>query len=740
MYIITYGADILHDPRTDAVVTAGALSMCVNTAASLRFTIQRTHPLYGVLALLDKGREVVCERDGEVLFCGRILAASTGFSGAATYECEGELAYLNDAVLRPYSTDEGHPNRAPGTVDGLFAWYVAQYNTQVPEQQRFEVGVNEGAQMDPNNQIRRASQQYPNVGQEIKSKLLDSLGGNIRVRHVRGARLVDWLAGGDVAASQRIEFGRNLLDYARSLDGLEVATSCIPVGRGEDGGDVTIASVPDGPLEVGYMKLADSVVAVDAAARFGVIERVLDCPDTTQPDNLVAAALRRLKNTRIAETIVLKAIDLSMIDPSVRRIGLAEYVRVTAAPFGIDEYYVCTQIDCDLADPANDSYTIGKAYSTLTGRQVSDLASLNEGINKSYDAAQMADAKAAQADARAAQAGEAAAQAVEASGEARAAAEQAEVVSLNAEQAANSARDKADASEQKADDALARASAAQDAAAEAAAAALAASQAADAAHTLAEAARNEQQLQEVLIANNAQAAADAAAEALKALAMAGSKAKVWTAEPVPPYAQDDLWAQGEEGSVLVCVNARAEGEGFDADDWQAADGYASKTALAALATTTSVNLETTAGSILAQVAESYATSSDLGHVSADLSSKLELTAQQMQLTFSEQAAAIGAVADGLAAESAERAAYIRFSIGGMEIGREGSPSRTVFDNTHIGFIVGDSEVTSISNTGIATTAIESRSGIVIGAGNLGLYDLSQRSNANLSLRWRGGAS
>lgn len=43
--------------------------------------------------------------------------------------------------------------------------------------------------------------------------------------------------------------------------------------------------------------------------------------------------------------------------------------------------------------------------------------------------------------------------------------------------------------------------------------------------------------------------------------------------PSPPYNARDLWVQGADGDILICVQSRAQGDQFDEDDWVYASKY-----------------------------------------------------------------------------------------------------------------------------------------------------------------------
>lgn len=58
----------------------------------------------------------------------------------------------------------------------------------------------------------------------------------------------------------------------------------------------------------------------------------------------------------------------------------------------------------------------------------------------------------------------------------------------------------------------------------------------------------------------------------------GKKRQVFTDEPEPPYSEGDLWVEGVDGDIFVCVNDRASGN-FDEDDWTYASKYTDDSAL-----------------------------------------------------------------------------------------------------------------------------------------------------------------
>lgn len=83
--------------------------------------------------------------------------------------------------------------------------------------------------------------------------------------------------------------------------------------------------------------------------------------------------------------------------------------------------------------------------------------------------------------------------------------------------------------------------------------------------------------------------AEALALANSALALAGTKRRIFTATPYPPYDVGDLWVNGVD--IMYCVHARATGS-YVSTDWDKASNYTDDSALDNFVNTTFADLVT----------------------------------------------------------------------------------------------------------------------------------------------------
>lgn len=232
MYFVKYGNEYLHDPRIDGYMLLDLSLDCEeNSCGYCDFTIYPNHPMYNKLRERDADNPIEVYDDDILLFAGFIYELGKEFYLDGHVKCKGELDYLSESIIRPYSTiKRKYGNVAPYTVNEYFAWLIEQHNKQVPSNKQFIVGINQGSKLDTNNYIYRQNDRYPKTIDEIREKILDSLGGYIRVRHEDGVKYIDLLYEWDDVNSQVLNFGENLTDYTQTDDSSELATFVIPVG------------------------------------------------------------------------------------------------------------------------------------------------------------------------------------------------------------------------------------------------------------------------------------------------------------------------------------------------------------------------------------------------------------------------------------------------------------------------------------------------------------------------------
>ena len=452
MYFVKYGKEYLHDPRIEEYVLIDLSLDCdENTCGYCDFTIYPSHPMYNKLKERDADNPIEVYDDDILLFTGFIYELGTEFYLDGHVKCKGELDYLSESIVRPYSTLEngyGDGHRPPTSVNGYFQWLIEQHNNQVKDNKRFTVGINQGGSLDTNNYLYRESTKYPTTWSEIGEKLLDELGGYLRIRHEGDTRFIDYLSEWTDTNTQILDFGKNLTDYTQTDDSESIATFVIPLGArmsdteysyndgyyktsdttfnkdkeyytksdsgytkcsedlkafekgvtyyeyfetfDESGLSLTIVGLEDKEYDTaGYRKSGDIIYCDSAVQKYGWIGVKYENSDITTKEQLVSKSIIALKELISPKrTIEIKAVDMHLVNPDIKPIRIGEYVRVRSKPHNLDSYFLCTSIDLDLNSPENSTYTLGTTFDTLTGQQNKRIKLLNASINQTYEQAE----------------------------------------------------------------------------------------------------------------------------------------------------------------------------------------------------------------------------------------------------------------------------------------------------------------------------------------------------------------
>lgn len=389
MYSVYLDGKILHDPRLKEdgyVILDPTLEEELNKAGSLKFTITPNNPRYNQYKKLSSIIKVFDNK--EEIFRGRVLDDTEDFYKRKDVVCEGDLNFLLDSILRPYSFKGDIPIFAKAIIDN--------HNSQVEDVKKFEIG--KVTISDANNYINRESSEYTETLNVISEKILSTHGGYIDTRKENDNYYVDFLADYERVNSQTIEFKKNLLDITKYITAENIYTVLIPLGvlqeveanaEGEETVQkrLTIESVNDGK---------DYIYSQTAINLFGMIWRTETFDDVTLPENLLAKGIEKLnENIELSITLKLRAVDLHLLDVNVQRLRKGDYVRVISKPHGLDTYFQLTKINLKLTNPEQSTYEFGVSYSSLTERTISgnkaikqatDVANeSNEKVNKSLN-------------------------------------------------------------------------------------------------------------------------------------------------------------------------------------------------------------------------------------------------------------------------------------------------------------------------------------------------------------------
>lgn len=331
-------------------IVSPTITKTINKAGSFQFAMPFDNPRYNDYTKLRT--IVTVKEDDDLIWKGRVLDTSRDFYNNKTFLCEGELAFLNDALVPPYDYSESGI-----TVGNFLQMCFQHYLENCPVERKISLGTITA--VNSSTTIYPKSESYVNVLETMLDKLVGKLGGYLSIRHQNGESYLDYLNTEINLTEQKIQFGINLLDLTEHIDASDVYTYLIPLGkRDDDGNRLTIESVNNG---LGYIK------STTGEKLFGKIERCIIWDNIDNASTLKSLAENELESAiKENTTIELSSVDLKNLGVEVDHIQIGEYVTVISNPHNIHDNFLCTEITLDLQNPANNTYTIGGTVSSIT--------------------------------------------------------------------------------------------------------------------------------------------------------------------------------------------------------------------------------------------------------------------------------------------------------------------------------------------------------------------------------------
>lgn len=215
----------------------------------------------------------------------------------------------------------------------------------------------------------------------IKTDLLDTYGGHLRIRKQNGIRYLDYLEDYPNTNTQVINFAENLLDFTKDVDATSIATAVIPLGARLEESSIegleerlTIKAVNDD---------CDFIYSPTAVNTFGWVYKTIVFDDVNVPANLKRKGEQYLTDIQFENiSLNVKAVDLHMLDVEIERIKMLDEIKVKSEPNGLDRFFPVTQMKVYLDKPSNNTITLGQSVS---GGLSASASSANADIMKKIE-------------------------------------------------------------------------------------------------------------------------------------------------------------------------------------------------------------------------------------------------------------------------------------------------------------------------------------------------------------------
>ena len=373
MYIVTiYNEGIPTEIHNETEkLKSGNVVKGINAIDSFSFVMLPSNPGFNLLREKKTLVEVYNTSRNRYEFFGRVLFNNPSMSedGKIQQEvtCESFLGFLCDS-------EQVYIEPKNWTVAELLQFIIDEHNSQLEEYKHFAIG--EVTVTDLNDNLFCGIQRK-NTFETIKEKLLDVLGGELRIRVVDGVTYLDYLSEIGGRRSTAIELSRNMKAITKEKDPSEFVSRLRPLGckltreettTDEDGNETTqtveleqrldITSVNDG---------LDYILDEAAEAEYGICVRSVEWDDVTNPGNLKSKGEAWLaENNKVQVKYSITAIDLSLLGLDIDDFDVGNWHPIKNDLLGIDDEARIIKKNIDVCEEVKSTIEVGENFKTLS--------------------------------------------------------------------------------------------------------------------------------------------------------------------------------------------------------------------------------------------------------------------------------------------------------------------------------------------------------------------------------------
>ena len=347
-----------NDPDSMNRLSAGKFADEVNAIPGFSFNIPAFNPAYNELHDRTTIISIHNDKTGEVDFEGPLIHSKEDVTAAGkvykSCSCEGYLTYLNDSI-QPYHHYES------STVTEFLTALLDYHNSVTPAEKHITLGSCDFSGDNTNSKTTS----YRNTLEEIKVNLIERIGGEIRIRKVNGALVLDFLHQYGVTSDTTIELAKNIYSLSVDTDTSNIVTRLFPLGaqlNDETSERLTISSVNN---DCPYI---DDATAI---AKYGVIMGTVTFDDITVASNLLQRAQEYLtNNNRVKKGYAAQVLDLSLLEPQLNNSQLCVRAGNTYHfkhdIIGLDENLRVMKCSVDIFKPYKPEVQIGDKAESIT--------------------------------------------------------------------------------------------------------------------------------------------------------------------------------------------------------------------------------------------------------------------------------------------------------------------------------------------------------------------------------------
>lgn len=345
------GRDLYYPGDKEAVLINPVLKLTAGYAGEFEAVVPPQNPEYE--NIYNRRSMITIYQDKKEIFYGEVrkIPKKNRYNEKSIY-CTGAISFLADSIQPQAEYHDITPR-------GLLETMLSYHNEQVEDRKKIYIGA--VTVTDKNNSLYRYTN-FENTLKAIREKLVNRLGGYLRLRHEASGKLyLDWLRIEEYGkySEQPIEFGLNLLDYTESKTAENVITALIPLGAKieEEGGSEEVLEKYTQIDSVNGGK--NYIYNQEAVDTFGWVWDTHNWDDVTEPKNLLTKAKEFLESNQFEDLeLTLTAADLSDLYKDYERFEIGDRILCRAKPYGMNVVLPVLEMTIPLQKPNERKLTL----------------------------------------------------------------------------------------------------------------------------------------------------------------------------------------------------------------------------------------------------------------------------------------------------------------------------------------------------------------------------------------------
>ena len=345
-------------------LASGKVVQSINTIDSFTFSVLPSNIGFDMLNDFTTLVTVYNTLKERYEFRGRVLYSSASMSDSGQIKrdvtCESLLGFLCDSQ-QMYVAEKNW------TVRGLLSHILNYHNLSVETYKRIYVG-NVDEDLDSNDNVY-CGIQYQNSWNTIKEKLIDSLGGEIRIRVEDGLLYLDYLKQLGEAKTTEIALSKNMKAVTQEKNPSELITRLIPLGYklGDSEQRLTIGS-------------PNYIDDEESKALYGIHVGFVEFDDVTETKTLKSKGESWLKSkNKVNVKYTADTLDLSLIGLAVDDFEVHNTYPIKNALLGIGDEVRVIKKNIDICNEIDSSIELGEKFLTSSEIQRNQRKEFSKG-------------------------------------------------------------------------------------------------------------------------------------------------------------------------------------------------------------------------------------------------------------------------------------------------------------------------------------------------------------------------